>query len=103
MELGDAAKRNIDAQADSLRPAPGQALLLEGHPPPRASRAADPSWIAYRRAEAVREYLVARHGFAPERVEARAWLVEIGDDPRMTDVVHARLVLPDDEDRGSKR
>ena len=102
-DLSEAAKRNIDAQADSLRPAPGQVLLLEGHPPPRAAQAADPSWIAFRRAAAVREYLVEHHGFAPERVESRAWLVEIGDDPRMTDVVHARLVLPDDEDRGSKR
>ena len=53
---------------------------------------ADPTWIAFQRAAVVREYLIENLNFHPERVEARAWLVEIEDDPRMTDVVDARLI-----------
>ena len=97
-ELDAAARRHLDAQAPSLRPAPGQTLLLEGHAPPRDAGAVDPTWMAFRRAAAVEEYLIERHGFARQRVEARAYLMEIDDDPRMTDVVHARLVLPETED-----
>lgn len=87
-------RRHVDAQADSLRPGPGQTLQLEGHAHPEHS-GPDPARIAFLRAHAVREYLIDRHGFHAERVTARAWLVEIDDDPRETDVVHARLVLPD--------
>lgn len=92
--LTEPARTFLDAQADSLRPAPGSVLLLEGHAPPPGRTDEDPAWIAYRRADAVRTYLVERLRFPEDRVEARAWLVEVGDDPRMTDVVHARLVLP---------
>ena len=94
-ELDDADRAFLDSQADSLRPAAGQSLLLEGHAPPRGARVGDATWMAFRRAAAVREYLVQRHRFDESRVEARAWLREIDDDPRMTNVVHARLVLPD--------
>jgi len=90
------ARAFLDAQADSLRPGPGSVLLLEGHAPPPGRTSEDPAWIAYRRADAVRAYLIEHLRFPEDRVEARAWLIELGEDPRMTDVVHARLVLPRD-------
>lgn len=93
-ELDDQDRLYLDSQADSLRPGAGQVLLLEGHAPPKSATDGDPTWFAYRRAAAVREYLIERHRFDPGRVEARAWFKEVGDDPRMTNVVHARLLLP---------
>lgn len=93
-DLSEPAREFLAAQADSLRPGPGSVLLLEGHAPAPGVTDEDPAWIAYRRADAVRTHLVERLRFPEDRVEARAWLVEVGDDPRMTDVVHARLVLP---------
>jgi len=91
--LDDAARDYLTMQADSLRPGPGEVLLLEGHGPARdTGLSSDPTWTAFRRAAAVREYLIENLNFRPERVEARAWLVEIEDDPRMTDVVDARLI-----------
>lgn len=93
IRLSDAGRAYLDAQADSLRPGPNSILLLEGHAPPSEDTAADPAWIAYQRAEAVRKYLIDELRFHPDRVEARSWLVEVGEDPRMQNVVHARLVL----------
>lgn len=91
--LDDAARDYLAMQADSLRPGPGEVLLLEGHGPTRGTGiSTDSTWIAFRRAAVVREYLIEHLNFRPDRVEARAWLVEIEDDPRMTDVVDARLI-----------
>jgi len=100
--LDDAARDYLDMQADSLRPGPGFVLLLEGHGPPRGSGvSSDPTWIAFRRSAVVREYLIEHLNFRPERVEARAWMVEIDDDPRMTDIVDARLIFPPSPDEES--
>ncbi len=100
--LDESARDYLAMQADSLRPAPGEVLLLEGHGPPRGTGiTSDPTWIAFQRAVVVREYLIEHLNFRPERVEARAWLVEIDDDPRMTDVVDARLIYPPSPDKDS--
>ena len=100
--LDEAARSYLAMQADSLRPGPGFVLLLEGHGPPRGTGvSADPTWLAFRRAAVVREYLIEHLNFHPERVEARAWMVEIDDDPRMTDVVDARLIFPPSTDKKS--
>lgn len=90
------AQRYIASQADSLRPARGQVLVLEGHAAARGGPSAslDANLLAFRRAAEVRDYLMRKHDFAPDRVEARAWLLEIDTDPLMTEVVHARLVIP---------
>jgi outer membrane protein OmpA-like peptidoglycan-associated protein len=93
-ELGEPARRYLDALAGSLRPGDGQVLVLEGQA--SASEAPDPlgrTDLAVRRARAVRVYLLERHGFAPGRVEPRGWVTSL--DPGSTaDVgVDARLIL----------
>ncbi len=51
--------------------------------------------LAFQRAKAVRNYLLETHDFVEERVEARAWLMEVAspDDPS-TRAVAGRLVTP---------
>ena len=51
-------------------------------------------WLAFRRALAVRRYLIEEHGFRRERVESRAWLEEIATDTTVSRGVDARLVTP---------
>ena len=94
-ELDRAAREYIDSQVDSLRPGPEQVLILEGHAAAarRPLSSMDANLLAFRRAAEVRKYLLERHDFAEDRVEARAWLVEMDDDPKSTEVVHARLVI----------
>lgn len=79
----------LNAIAETLRPRPGQLLVLEGHAnedhlPGGALR------IAHARSLAVRDYLVEQHNFDAKRTEARAWVSEILDDPSATRVVDAR-------------
>ena len=88
--LTQASRDYIASLADSLRPAPGQLLVLEGHAP--AGDGA--STLAYARAQAVARYLVDTHRFNPDRVSARAWLVELDTERRVTDAVNARLIFP---------
>ena len=94
-ELDDDSRAYLDRLAYTLQPQARQLLVLEGHAADAAARFAhDRTWLAVERARAVRSYLLEVHGFAPERVEARAWLAEIdgaGADARRVD---ARLITP---------
>jgi chemotaxis protein MotB len=93
--LTSAAKNYLDRVADTLRPGLGQALSLEGHALDAAeSFGRDNARLAVARAAAVRDYLVREHGFAPGRVEARGWLMEIDAAGPGTRAVDARLITP---------
>ena len=85
-ELGEAAERYASTLAESLRPARGQLLVLEGH------AALSDRLLAWQRADAVRTHLITEHGFAPDRVEARAWMTEL--EGAAQDTVDARLITP---------
>jgi len=93
--LDEGSRAYLDRLAYTLRPGPGQLLVLEGHAADAGTQfAGDETWLAVERARAVRSYLIEVHGFAAERVEARAWLAEIdgqGADARRVD---ARLITP---------
>lgn len=93
--LSASARDFLTAQADSLRPARGQQLLLEGHAP--ADRP-DGTALAFARARAVADYLIEEHRYNPARVSARAWLVELNTERRFTNGVNARLVFPPDKE-----
>lgn len=95
-ELDDRARDYLDLLADTLRPAKGQVLVLEGYARdvkdvPFGRRA----WVAASRAQAVRRYLLDEHQLVSTRVEARA----LADDSAMTAAeatgVDARLVTSD--------
>jgi chemotaxis protein MotB len=89
-DLPSAARRYLDLLAPSLRPGNGQVLVLEARADP-----ADPTaGSAERRARAVRQYLVERHGFEPGRIEARAWLKSPAGLDEKGSAVDARLILP---------
>lgn len=90
--LLDAPSREyLDRLADTLRPAPGQLLILEGH---AFETGGNDDWLAFRRADAVRDYLVEEHRFRSNRVEARAWIDEVGGPGAATRNVDARLITP---------
>jgi chemotaxis protein MotB len=89
--LDTASRDYLDRLATSLRPAPGQLLILEGH---AYGPEGNDDWLAFRRAAAVREYLVGEHAFRSNRVEARAWIDEVVDPGAATRAVDARLVTP---------
>ncbi|MDG1499225.1 MAG: OmpA family protein [Planctomycetota bacterium] len=96
-ELDDySSRRYLDRIASTVRPQKGQFLILEGHA--ADSNRMDPARdreLSNKRAEVVANYLIQNHNFVEERVEARAWLVELGgpEDPA-TRCVDARLVTP---------
>ncbi len=90
-ELDASSRDYIASLAESLRPAAGQLLILEGHAAPDIQGA---NSLAYARAQAVARYLIEEHHFKPERVSARAWLVELETPRRETNIVNARLVFP---------
>lgn len=92
--LTKAAKDYLDRMADTLRPGLGQILSLEGHALDAGGSTREHVGLAVARAVAVRDYLVREHGFAPGRVEARGWLVEIDAAGPGTRAVDARLVTP---------
>ncbi len=50
--------------------------------------------LASLRALAVRRYLIEELGFAPNRVEARAWLKELPTDGQENRAVDLRLLTP---------
>ena len=94
-ELSRAARHYLDRLAATLRPGLGQVLTLEGHALDAGARFNhDNARLAFARARAVRDYFVSEHGFAPGRVEARAWLTEIDAEGRGTRAVDARLITP---------
>jgi chemotaxis protein MotB len=92
-ELPTEAREYLGLLAGSLKPGTGQILALEGHGDTDASLEE-----AYRlgllRAQAVRRYLIESHGFAPGRVEARAWLIPTVEPSAGLAPVDARLILP---------
>jgi hypothetical protein len=85
-DLGSATARYASTLAESLRPTRGQLLVLEGHAP------LTDRLLAWQRADALRTHLIKEHGFAPERIEARAWMTEL--DGAAQDTVDARLITP---------
>jgi hypothetical protein len=85
-ELASSTELYVATLAESLRPARGQLLVLEGHAP------LTDRLLAWRRADAVRTQLITEHGFVPDRVEARAWMTEL--DGAAQDAVDARLITP---------
>jgi outer membrane protein OmpA-like peptidoglycan-associated protein len=89
-ELDANARKYLDLIAESLRPGFGQILILEGH-------ARDPQ-IAFRRAAAVRDYLIGTHTFVNQRVEARAWASEPHFSGEVPPAVDARLIQPIPQD-----
>lgn len=94
-ELTEASRGYLDLIAETLRPGYGQLLLLEGHARDAASRfRGSDAWLAVARSQAVKRYLIERHGFVPQRVEARAWAIEAPDSSREYRCVDARLVEP---------
>ena len=84
--LSSAAKRYTATLADSLRPARGQLLVLEGHSP------VSDRLLAWRRADALRSHLISEYGFDPNRVEARSWMTEL--EGAAVNTVDARLITP---------
>jgi outer membrane protein OmpA-like peptidoglycan-associated protein len=93
--LTDASRAYLDRLADTLRPARSQVLLLEGHALDAGPAfAGQDHLLALARARAVRDYLLKEHEIPADRVEARAWLVEVEPDGAGTRCVDARLVTP---------
>ena len=90
--LTDAAMSYLDRIAPTLRPGYGQILSLEGHADPTLEDGG--RYLAFRRANAVREYLMEQHGFRAHRVEARAWLDEVEGYGDATQSVDGRLITP---------
>jgi len=93
--LTPATQTYLDRLADTLRPGAGQVLILEGHARDAGeAHGHDDHWLAFQRAQAVANRLIGQHGFRPERVEARAWLVEVDPSEAAIHSVDARLITP---------
>lgn len=93
--LSEHSRAFLDSLSDGLRPGPGQVLRLEGHALDAGEHHQnDNHYLAFRRAAAVREYLVDGHHFPADRVEARGWYEELIDAGEQTQVVDARLITP---------
>jgi chemotaxis protein MotB len=93
-------QKYLDRIAQTLQPAPGQILVLEGHADDTSGRfGGDRRRLAFARAEAVRTYLIDEHGFESERVESRAWLSELSEiSGAPARSVDARLITPEGGD-----
>ena len=95
-DLSDSSRRYLDLLVDTLRPGFGQLLILEGHADDAGpSFAGNNAWLAVARAQAVKKYMVDEHGLIPQRVEARAWAIDVrapGISPRGVD---ARFIQPE--------
>ena len=92
-DLSEDARRYLDLLADTLRPGRGQVLVLEGRGGADDGDV-DRAVLAAARAHAVKAYLLAEHGFVPQRVEARAFAIETGA-PAPAGMVDARLIQPE--------
>ena len=88
--LTEASRKYLDRVAETLRPRYGQLLVLEGH----AELSNAGRYVAFKRANAVREYLIAEHGFKPQRLHARAWMDELSGYGQANHSVDARLITP---------
>jgi chemotaxis protein MotB len=94
-ELNAGTRKYLDAMAETLRPGYGQLLLLEGHALDAGPRFQNSNaWLAVARSQQIKRYLVSKHGFVPQRVEARAWASEAPTDVNDHRSVDARLVEP---------
>jgi len=93
-ELDTNAKRYLDMLAPTLRPGDGQVLVLEGQARGNEGTSTSPIELGQRRAQAVKDYLVERHGFRSARVEPRTWLVTETQGDGTQVPVDARLILP---------
>ena len=93
--LTDAARTYLDRIAATLVPTSGQLLTLEGHADAEADDfGGDIRFLAYQRANAVREYLITQHGFKPARIETRSWFEEVEGFEESSRSVDARLITP---------
>jgi len=96
-ELDAGSLRYLDGLAPTLRPLGAQLLVLEAHAETplgdgSSEALAANSALGLARARAVRAHLIERHGFAPERVEARCWIAAGGAQrPAGPGAVDARL------------
>lgn len=93
--LTDAAKTYLDRIAPTLIPSSGQLLSLEGHADSKVDNyGGDIRFLAYQRANAVRDYLVSEHGLRSNRIETRAWFEELPNFADSVRSVDARLITP---------
>ena len=98
--LTEAATQYLDRLAETLQPTARQVLVLEGHALDAGERfGGDDHRLAFARSRAVAEYLSEVHGLPAERLEARAWLVEVDGEGPATRAVDARLVTPQKKKR----
>ncbi len=94
-DLSESARRYLDLLVDTLRPGFGQMLILEGHADDAGERfARNDAWLAATRAQSVKDYLVKEHGLIPQRVEARAWAIEVRAPGTSRRGVDARFIQP---------
>lgn len=94
-ELPPEGKAFLERLAPSLLPRARQTLLVEGHAGDAGpAHGGDDRRLASLRALAVRRHLVEELGFAPDRVEARAWLKELPTDGQENRSVDLRLLTP---------
>lgn len=70
--LDNIAKAILDNIAISLQQFPDQAIVIEGHTDSRGNEEAN-FRLGLRRAEAVRDYLVTRHGIDPNRITVESF------------------------------
>jgi outer membrane protein OmpA-like peptidoglycan-associated protein len=93
--IGEKGTSYLDLLAPSLQPKHRQTLLIEGH-----ANDAGPEFggnnrqLATARAIFIKGYLVEKYGFAPERVEARAWHQEVPTGGQKNQSVDIRLLTP---------
>jgi chemotaxis protein MotB len=81
--------------APSLQPKYRQTLLIEGHASDAASgKDSDNRQLAFARAGAVRRVLIDDYGFHSDRVQAKAWLVELPTGGQKNRSVDIRLLTP---------
>ncbi len=94
-ELPPEGAAYLQGLAPSLLPRARQTLLVEGHAGDAGpAHDGDDRRLASLRALAVRRYLIEELGFAPNRVEARAWLKELPTDGQENRAVDLRLLTP---------
>jgi outer membrane protein OmpA-like peptidoglycan-associated protein len=94
VELDANAMRYLDMLAPTLRPGDGQVLVLEGQARGNEGTRLSPIELGQRRAQAVKDYLVERHGFRSGRIEPRTWLVTETQIEGTQVPVDARLIIP---------
>jgi chemotaxis protein MotB len=85
----------LDLLAPSLQPKHRQLLVVEGHANDAAQGPHKSDYqLAFARASAIRTYLIETFGVPPDRIEARAWLVELPSAGQVNRSVDIRLITP---------